>query len=98
MSSNGDLSDLGTSDSFWEVRRSFSNRQCCSFSRLVPSLHFCLSFAARELQKDGEADRRRPPAVQRAGQLLPGEGQDREELRSAAERLGQEVEGRGGEG
>lgn len=57
----------------------------------------CCLLAARELQADGEAGRRRPPAVQRVGQLLPGEGQDREELRPAAGWLGQEVEGRGGE-
>jgi len=59
----------------------------------------CLgSPAAGELQEDGEEDRRRPPAVQRRGRLLPGEGQDREELRPAAEGLGPEVEGRSGEG
>lgn len=103
MSSNGDLSDPGSSDSFWEVQREHAH------SPSAPLL-FCVvvaprlslpsvagSSAAGELQADGEAHRRRPPAVQRHGQLLPGPGEDREGLRSAAERLGQEVEGRGGE-
>ena len=51
-----------------------------------------------ELQAHGEADGRRPPALQRPDELRPGAGQDREGLRHAAHRLVQEVEAAGGQG
>lgn len=58
----------------------------------VTRLTGCFCLLGGELQADGEADRRRPPPVQRPHELPARTGAHREGVRAAAHRVGPALE------
>lgn len=64
----------------------------------APRLTACFLLLGRELQADGEADRRWPPPVQRPHELPARAGAHREGICPAAHRVGPALEAARGEG